>query len=300
MNKNRGAICFFLILFQSIVVGNQKIIVSFTTIDSRINDIKPVIDSILHQTLSPDSFELYISDHPTLFKGGIDNGIPPNKIPKFLRAYEQQDKLKIKYVDNLGPANKLIPCLQENWNTNNIIITIDDDTRYPKDFIELLVRAYEQNKCVVAFHGKSVLLEDGHLVPSYDAWRWIRKPSKDLYHFPLGQAGCLYTPQFFTELIFDKQTMFALAPTADDVWFYFMRLLTKTPAFILAKEWHVKDAVVGNKDTRLININCNRQMNDVYIKRMKELINALQISFQDSTRLSSSNININPDITMLC
>ncbi len=254
-----------------------KIIVSMTTIDSRINDIKPVIDSILKQTLKPDSFELYLSDHSTLFEGGIDNGIPPESVPVFLREYERQGALKIKYVDNIGPAKKLLPCLKDNWGTDNIIITIDDDTKYPKDLIEMLYKCYKQEQCMIALHGKSVAFEQGEIVPSYNRWQWIRKRSKNLYHFPIGQAGCLYTPRFFSDMIFNHQTMLQLAPTADDIWFYFMRLMTGTPALILARDWHVKDVNVGDVTKKLRNINCDGDMNDVYLKRMLAFFNSNHI-----------------------
>ena len=60
-----------------------------------------MVNSILNQTRQPDSFELYISDHPSLFKNGIDKGVPHHKLPQFLLNLSEQGKLIIKYVPNI-------------------------------------------------------------------------------------------------------------------------------------------------------------------------------------------------------
>lgn len=259
---------------STIMAKKNTIIVSFTTINSRINAIKPVVDSILNQTLLPDSFELYISDHPSLFEGGIDQGIPPNKIPQFLRDYEQQNKLKIKYVDNIGPANKLIPCLRENWGTDNIIITIDDDVIYARHFIETLHRYYEQEKCLVATMGLEVVLKPDFFSPGYYKWKWLTKTEKSLYNFSLGFGGCLYTPRFFDALVLDEQCLLAITPTEDDIWFYFMRLLKKTPALILGNEILMRNAASQDKNLRLNLINRDQGKNkEAFEKIIKFLHN---------------------------
>lgn len=264
---------------QCLNLLRPRIIVSFTTIDSRIDQIEPVVKSIFQQTMQPDSFELYVSDHPTLFKGGIDKGIPPNKIPAFLRAYERQGKIKINYVDNIGAANKLLPCLRENWGTDNVIITIDDDVRYPKDLVELLYKHYVQENCVIALSGLTPIFDgDGGMITAHDQWKFVGQRSKNLFHCPMGHWSCLYAPKFFTEMVFDRNLMFELAPLADDIWFYFMRLLTSTPALILAKEWHVRDLHVGIPGVRLSkfnNVGSGDGMNSVWVRNMVDYLSSI-------------------------
>ncbi len=254
---------FVLFIFSFLsLVAKPKIIVSMTTIDSRINDIKPVVDSILQQTLKPDSFELYLSDHPSLFEGGIDNGIPPEKVPAFLRDYERQGVLTITYVDNIGPANKLLPCLKDNWGTDNIIITIDDDVYYAPSFIATLYEYYQKEQCVIAAEGLKVSFKDTIFEKTYKKWKRLSLTQKHIYHFPLGHGGCLYTPAFFCDTVLDSKLLLRLAPTADDVWFYFMRLVTKTPAVILGGVSLVRSLRVGDRSKRLIYINETQEVND--------------------------------------
>lgn len=263
------------------VIARPKIIVSLTTIDSRIDQIEPTIKCLFAQTLKPDSIELYISDHPTLFEGGLDNGIVPNKIPVALKKYESEGKIKIKYTDNIGPARKLLPCLRENWGTDTVIITVDDDARYPKDLVELLYKHYEREQCAVALSGRVPLFDNEGLVPLYETWKDIRKISKGVHLLARGKGGCLYKPRFFTDMIFDKDLMFWLAPTADDLWFYFMRIVANTPIVVLGKDWHVKDFEIGDPLLRLGNINreYGKGMNNVYLTRVIDFFKKESLGF---------------------
>lgn len=262
-----------LLFLSSITTAQQEekqtIIVSFTTIDSRINYIKPMVDSILSQTVQPDRLEVYLSDHPSLFIGGIDQGIPPDKVPQFLRDYEKQRKLTLKYTDNIGPARKLIPCLQENWGTNNIIITVDDDVIYPSHTIENLVTAYKQHGCVITMRGKQPTFNKYNVIEAnYLRWHPLKHQYKDLHAFITGAGGVLYKTSFFSEKVLNIKMLLETCPLADDIWFHFCRTENRTPAFIFGLYANSLPEIDMPNKKSLWQINVGHNQNDVAINKM--------------------------------
>ena len=121
-----------------------RVVVSLTTIPSRIDQIAPTLCSILSQTRRVDMIRLnlpYIS-----LKG--DKYV----IPDQLKGLENVKIFRIK--KDLGPSTKLLPTsLDENPNTK--IIIIDDDMIYGSRLVETLVDIFKEKngKCVVTNYG---------------------------------------------------------------------------------------------------------------------------------------------------
>ena len=260
---------------QALVGANNKVIVSFTTVSSRINYIEPMVNSILNQTVQPDSFELYISDHPSLFKNGFDQGIPSDKIPQFLLDLSAQGKLQIKYVPNIGPANKLIPALLENRYTNNVIITVDDDHIYPDYLISLLLHNYHKHnhKYPVALIGTKPNIRRGILLPSR-SWHFIKRKDKFSNAFIHGVGGALYKSSFFHTQIFNTSKLLNLSAKNDDIWFHFMRLAKNIPVLIIPRPFPTPLWTLPQDTERLIYSNVYKQQNDIFIRNVSQFMNA--------------------------
>jgi hypothetical protein len=113
---------------------NNRIVVSLTTLPSRLKNINPVIESILNNTIQPDIIYLNIP-----------------KISKREKVKYKLTDLTIKhpklYINNIdkdyGPVTKLYPTLLKEKDPETIIICIDDDIYYDKNTIRYLVRASE-------------------------------------------------------------------------------------------------------------------------------------------------------------
>ena len=107
----------------------MKFVVSFTTSPDRISKIKPMIDSILTQTKSPDLFLLNI----------------PKVFPRTNKRYTIPDFVRRAVTINVieqdcGPATKLVPTVKylkdNNYNKEDtFIIYLDDDIEYRPDMI---------------------------------------------------------------------------------------------------------------------------------------------------------------------
>ncbi len=104
----------------------KRVVVSLSTIPSRVDKIQSTIDSIWNQSYKPTEIALNI---PWKFKRKNEE-YDESKFPKNVTIYRCED---------LGPATKFVPtALREDSET--IIIYIDDDAEYQKDFIENLVK----------------------------------------------------------------------------------------------------------------------------------------------------------------
>lgn len=196
----------------------HQLIVSMTSISSRVSHILPIIHSLKNQTLPADRIILWLSEDPYL----SDKGVPSRKIPKKIRALAESENsnFEIRYTENIGPHRKLLPALREYGDPGNVIATADDDTVYPPLWLERLYRAFLKENCITSYRAKQIVFdEDGALRP-YSTWPVLdyREDRKALYLCPTGNNGVLYFPGFFDDRIFD--TAFRrMCPSRSDIWF---------------------------------------------------------------------------------
>ena len=232
-------IIFFLLFFTQIITKN--IIISFTTIDSRINYIEPMLKSILNQDLKADQINLYISSN----KGILNNGIDFSKLPLFLIKLVSEKKINLINVEDIGPHTKLIYCLKENWAKDCIIITVDDDKIYPTYFIKKLYDTFLKENCVICFRGTRIIFENNIILnfKNYNLWPCLK--DKHIFNFAKGVDGVLYKPEFFTELIFNLNLLSKLCPANDDIWFNLNRLIKKIPVYVIGEKF--KSIEIPNK-----------------------------------------------------
>ena len=108
----------------------MKRIISLTVLPSRLNNLKATIDSLVNQDDAADEICVWLP------KNAKRGGEQIEVVPKFL----QQDPIRAEFVEDVGPATKLIPALRKYWKEKEtIIVTVDDDHVYPKGwFGELL------------------------------------------------------------------------------------------------------------------------------------------------------------------
>ena len=228
----------------------KKIIVSLTTYPKRFNVVHLTIETLLHQSLKPDKIILLLA------KDEVDY------IPKHLTRLQNRG-LEIRIVDeNLKSYNKLFYTYTEY--KNEIIITVDDDTLYPKWLVEKLYKKYlDHQNCIIAYRC-SVMKKDhsGKLLPylSWENAKGIVKPSFNLFF--TGVAGVLYPPNSLSEEVFNKKKFLAICPTADDVWFKAMSLLNGVKTVQVFENCMEFPVVKGSQDDALWKINNGELKND--------------------------------------
>lgn len=122
---------------------DSKVIVSLSTTDKNIYKIKPIIKSLLDQTVKVDNIILNLP--PTNVQYNI-----PEDYKKVCKIYHTGI--------NYGKYMNCIPTLLRENEDDTIIILLKDDIIYGKDYIETILEKSEQNPDKHIIEGNDVIL----------------------------------------------------------------------------------------------------------------------------------------------
>ena len=286
---------------------DEKIIVSLTTIDSRLDLIINVIKSILTQSYLPDIIHIFYSCEPLFY----DNGISDDTINKLKAELENDIKNQIKNqseyqsikteilftnTENIGSYRKLIPALKI-YNNNNIIITIDDDILFEPDFIKKYIEAYNKYKCIIYSVGKTIDLKNINNNNKKKKLIYNTKSFIPISHIiPEGCGGILYhTDMFDTNFInLNFKEFPELILKNDDVFF---RLYTfKKNIKVFNIEIHRSSLIDFTKHKSLY-INYNNKINP--INAIDEINTFYNENINHICNLDNDNVNDNDIIDMM-
>jgi hypothetical protein len=135
---------------------NQLVVLSLSTTPNRLSEtregwgVKTVIENLLDLTYN--NYEIHFNipfiNHKT-------NEI--YEIPEWLNdLHSNNNKLKIFRCHDFGSISKIVPTIQRLENMDTIIISVDDDIIYHKDFIEYhLFKRKEYPNAALGFAGLS-------------------------------------------------------------------------------------------------------------------------------------------------
>ncbi|MEB3266020.1 MAG: hypothetical protein VKN13_05330 [Cyanobacteriota bacterium] len=219
----------------------RTIFVGLTSIRGREWALRRTLQSLLRQKKLKDGSKinvyLFLSDHSYLLDAGF-RGVPFVIADQIARSKLCSVKLSIRFTENIGPYRKLLPLAkiarEEGADPDPILITADDDTLYPRDWVQRLVNAQDRYRCVVAFRGRQIKLHNGS-VGLYRSWakkgQALLKPS--LLTVPTGKDGVCYRMSQLHQDLFDDRHARLIAGHADDLWFKVHTLLTGTPSILL-------------------------------------------------------------------
>ena len=249
---------------KEIAVNNeprkQKIIVSLTTVPSRINIIEKSLESACRQTIKPDAIVLNLGKE--LFKDTV--------LPDFIKGYEDRG-LTVKYVHDIGPHTKYYPVMKQY--TNDLIITMDDDILYDSKMIERLLDMHARYPEAVCANRAHVITfdRDGKMLP-YNSWidAGFLGPGPSSLYLATGVGGVLYPPGCMDEDLFNEKLIRDLSFKADDIWLKWMQLKKGTKVVSRrAVIKHLSEASDSQKEA-LSYENVNNSRNDKYIRKIKD------------------------------
>ena len=245
---------------------NRKVIVTLTTIPSRLNNIAEVIFSIIKQSVKPDEIVLSLPRkslrEPMLNK---DPYVISDKLAFFLKKFN----ITVHRIENdYGPATKLLGLLERELAKNHdketepLIITVDDDKIYDKDTLKVLLEGWKRHPdCVVSRKGG--IINYGNINPSLQRmWKFFVMNGKDLdllkysekpvagneikqdlcIDVVFGTGGVLYRPSYFCKNIFgignknNKLFPQKLFIYIDDVYISAFLSLKKVKKFVITFE----------------------------------------------------------------
>jgi len=146
-----------------------RIVISLTTVPDRVKLLKPVIKSLLDQSVKVDQIVLNL---PKLCKE---------------KPYDVPDDLKkmcniFTCGRDYGPGTKFIPTILREQEADTIIIMLDDDYIYGFNFIETILNEYNKNPDCSIVLKEAILLKPEFLDTSviytnkkYIDNNWIKK-----------------------------------------------------------------------------------------------------------------------------
>lgn len=224
------------LLFPSKKVGltssNDKpqFIVTLTSYGNRIKNISHLaIKSILNGDTLPDRIILWLAHNDK------------NKISKQLLKLQEQG-LEIRFCEDLKSYKKLIPALCEY--PKDILITIDDDLRYKKDWFAKLKQTFINDSHKICCHRAHLITFDNeNKILPYKKWEHCKanyqSPAK--FIFPTGCGGILYPPNSLHTNVLDEKLFMTLCPKADDIWFWAMAKLQATEHCVVPNGYNLDD-----------------------------------------------------------
>lgn len=186
------------------------IVVSLTTIPSRIAGILPAVNSLLDQTVLPERIVLTLPERSRREQVGY-------VVPDALREHPRVSIVSSER--DWGPATKLIPTLLGMADQPDVpVLAVDDDNVYPRTFIETFER-------FAAEMPDAALSMRGFRVPPSRRWRDCREFPGTSIGTPVGVdvvqgcGGILVRPRFFGPGVSEYADAPPEAFFVDDVWF---------------------------------------------------------------------------------
>ena len=267
---------------------NQAIIVSLTSYPARINTVVHAIESIKNQTVSADKIILWLAEEQ--FPAGLES------LPAQLRA-AVDDCFEIRWCQDLKSHKKYYNVMLEY--PDSLIITVDDDLRYPEDMIEKLLLSYLQYPFAVSCMRAHLISfdENGKIAP-YAQWgksnATVSVPTHAL--FATSGAGTLFPPRCMNHELFNAEAIKTLCLDADDLWLKAMQVLNGTPVVIASEPAPLK-YIEGTQEEALWKSKLAEGKNDEWLARILERYDRLlsdkdtitqriwvsYLSFQDRT-----------------
>ena len=247
----------------------MNVYVSLATIKQNETCIVETLQSIAGQTLPPTRCLIFLSEDAYLLDTGFTNGSIGPQLAEFM---ESNPLFELRWCPNTGPFRKLLPLLEEKFDEDCLIVTIDDDTVYTATFLEKIVGDFNQHKCCVC--NWALTLRDVGDIRQLNYENFAHPIADYLYNFHLGKGGVAYHPSFFkrtAHIIFDDDLIQETCPTNDDVWFNFMRIANGVSCHSADAAYMTKDNT--NTDNALYwTFNARNRTNSKYMRATVDLL----------------------------
>ena len=183
-------------------------IVSLTTYSKRIHTVYFAIESIAAGRKRASRLILWLDDEQLL-----------SNLPDSVKRLQDRG-LEVRQSANYGPHTKYYPYLLSTSAFHSPLVTADDDTIYPSDWLEGLQQACAAHPEVIACYRAHEMRFSADGFRPYAAWGRCRSNLPSFHHFLTGVSGCIYPPHFVEKLKAAGTGFQTVCPKADDVWLH--------------------------------------------------------------------------------
>ncbi len=259
---------------KSELILNEEIIVSLTSFPARINTVWHTAYTLLCQSLKPTKVILWLAD--TEFKA-------VEELPRSLKRLIPYG-IDIRFCDNLMSHKKYYYAMKEFPDA--IIITVDDDVYYPSFLIENLYRKHMEFPDAICCNWAHIVKLDEGRITMYEEWEHAvsghsNNPSHSVVQ--IGCQGVLYPAYCLNELVFDKELIWKLCPTADDLWLKAMAFLNGTKVVRCDEIAFRYIEIIASQKEALDKINNGEKQNDAAIKRIVQYFPEIEMNTSDGS-----------------
>ena len=241
------------------------IIVSLTTIPTRLNKVAITVRSLLKANPQPEKIVLWLNDE-------LQSTIPS-------RLFELQgDVFEIRYSQYTFSHRKLIHSLQVFPEAT--VITVDDDMIYHPKVFELLYKSHlKYPNTVIANRIRYISYDDEGNVLPYLQWPHVSNSSESKDNMmPVGACGVLYPPGIFDQRVTNVDLIQKISPKSDDLWFKTMALLHGTKARLAPEMSPDPIPIIGSQKVSLKKVNVKQDYNR---KQWEHIVSYFSISLND-------------------
>lgn len=235
--------------------SNQSdIIVSFTSIPSRLKKVHITVRSILNQELQAKKIILWLNESDKKY------------VPKSLLKLEGSI-FNIKYVALNCPHIKLIYALEQFPEAS--IVTCDDDFMYDKNWLKRLVEEHKNHpNTIIALKVRQIKFDNNKKLLPYKFWNLSDFKNNNTI-LAIGSEGVLYPPKAFLPIAINSELFLKLTPKADDLWFKAMAILNNTKITLAQNPPKKPIPIFGTQEISLKKGNVGQNQN---VKQMENLI----------------------------
>lgn len=243
------------------------VIVSLTTIESRLSIVDITIRSILCQQQIPEKIILWI------------NVKLKDAIPSSLKKLEEFKFFEIKFNEYNSPHRKLLSTME--CFPNRTIVTIDDDIIYSRNWLGNLYQTHIENpQCIVTNTARIIQYDEKGFVLPYAEWKHAQSQKHHL-NLPIGYSGTLYPPNSLHEDVLNWDLALKIAPKADDLWYKAMSLRKGTESIVSSRKTKLYPLRATQKNS-LRRTNVGEDMNRIQWQQLHDSFNLQEIINQKS------------------
>lgn len=236
----------------------EKITVSLTSFGKRLDLVHIAIKSLMKQTMKADVIVLYLAKEDSRKK---------------IRQEEELIKAGLRIernVKDLKSHKKYFYAVQEY--SENLIITVDDDTIYDEKLLEDLYTTHlKYPEAVICRRGHRMTKRSGEVAP-YDLWEGCVKsetPEKGIC--ATGVGGILYPCGRYREAFLDESGIRETSLYGDDLWLKTVELIWGIDTHAIG-ELSVR-VIEGSQDEALYRENAYNKRNDEYLDKIQRYFN---------------------------
>ena len=189
------------------VVADDGPVVSLTSYGRRVRLVHLAIESIGRGAVRPSRIILWLD--PRVVQD------PPRALVRLRRR-----GLELAATADLGPHKKYLPYAMSRPAHLVPMVTADDDTIYPRRWLQCLVAVHRRHPgAVVAHRVDRILVRDGVICSSVD-WSRTPGPGDDPCNIAVGVGGVLYPARFLERLASLGDGWRGICDRQDDLWLH--------------------------------------------------------------------------------